>query len=123
MGSALTSNIRLKPEPYTITITTKDGCHNCYHMELIKTIRANSIPYYSRVNSYEVTGGYYDDGMYLYLNDSLYDNTAQKVSGDLMDGSISLSSGDVLKFYQDDHGGTVCCMGRSSITFEYRYSN
>lgn len=123
MGSTLTSNVRLKPEPYTFTITTRDGCHNCYHMELINTLRASSVPYYSRVNSYEVTGGYYDDGMYLYINGSLYDNTAQKISGDLMEGSLSLSYSDVLTFYMDDHGGTVCCMGRASITFDYAWSD
>lgn len=123
MGSDLISNVRLKPEPYTVRITNKSGEYNCHHMELLNTIRASSIPYYSQVNSYSITGGYYDDGMYFYLNGTQYDRATGKVSGDLMAGSISLRYSDVMTFYMDDSGGVACTCNPSRITFDYAWSD
>ena len=122
VGSKPTTKVRLKPAAYTWTITTKNGCYNCYHGEFINSLKANSIPYYSRVSSYSITGGYYDDYLVMKLNDKEYKRSDHK-SGALMSGTISLNSNDEISFYQDDSGGTACCTGWAEIIFDYAYSD
>ena len=122
MGSKQTYKVRLKPTPYTFTITTVNGCHNCYHGQFINSLKASEISYYSRVSSYETEGGLYDDYLIMKLNGKEYDRSSHK-SGAQMSGSISLSADDEISFYQDDSGGTVCCMGWAKITFDYSYSD
>lgn len=122
VGSKPFAKVRLKPAAYTWTITTKNGCHNCYNGEFINSLKASSIPYYSQVNSYSTTGGYYDDYLIMKLNGKNYDSSPHK-TGARMNGTISLNVNDEISFYQDDSGGTVCCTGWAEITFDYAYSD
>lgn len=121
VGSKPTYKVRLKPAPYTWTITTNNGCHNCYHGQFINSIKASSIPYYSSVSAYTLTGKAYDDCLIMKLNGKEYDRSTHK-SNFQINGMISLSANDVISFYQDDSGGTVCCMRPAQITFDYAYS-
>ena len=122
LGSKPAAKVRLKPEAYTWTITTMNGCHNCWHGMFINSLKASSIPYYSRVSSYSTEGGYYDDYLIMKVNGKEYDRNSHK-SGALMSGTISLNASDEISFYQDDSGGTACCTGWAEITFDYAYSD